>query len=193
MASQASRTQKLVYKLREQAVELATLSWCNMYEALTRFMLFPRVVTTAEGMHWQAVPGLQHLPHQALGDTEQPDRKVCATVHLCEAPGAFIAAINHYKHHFAKFLDWDWRALTLSPYFAGNDTAEMLKDDALIVQTSLNWHFGQDESGECPVSCSLWHVLRSPAQPGCPGGAEVLLTQPPLHAWESTARAANTN
>ena len=137
-----------------------------MYEALTRFMLFPRLIQTAEGPHWQAVPGLQNLPHMALGDTEQPDRKACATVHLCEAPGAFIAACNHYKNHFAKFLDWDWRALTLSPYFAGNDTAEMLKDDALIVQTSLNWHFGQDESGECPLPCrvpcllcSLWQCF----------------------------------
>lgn len=161
MAKQASRAQKLVLKLREQAVELATMSWCSMYEALCRFMLFPRLMQTAEGPQWQAVPGLKHLPHMTLGDTDQPDRKTCATVHLCEAPGAFIAAINHYKHHAAKFLDWDWRALTLSPYFAGNDTAEMLKDDALIVQTSLNWQFGRDESGVLCLLASLMYDLCS--------------------------------
>lgn len=134
------------------------MSWCSMYEALSRFMFFPRLMHTPEGPVLGQMPSMKNTPDKALGDTEQPERKAVATVHLCEAPGAFISAVNHFQHNVLKYLDWDWRALTLSPYFAGNDAAEMLKDDALIVQTAPNWHFGKDESG-APTTSTLRRLL----------------------------------
>merc|ERR1719399_2061359 len=37
------------------------------------------------------------------------------TVHLCEAPGAFISATNHYvRQHFGERLDLSWTGFTLN-------------------------------------------------------------------------------
>jgi hypothetical protein len=89
---------------------------------------------------------------QALADTMTPGRKAGCTVHLCEAPGAFVAATNQFVQTELRYLDWQWKALTLSPYHVGNDAAAMVEDDALIVQTKSNWHFGRDKSGVLPVA-----------------------------------------
>jgi hypothetical protein len=89
---------------------------------------------------------------QALADTMTPGRKAGCTVHLCEAPGAFVAATNQFVQTELRYLDWQWKALTLSPYHVGNDAAAMVEDDALIVQTKSNWHFGRDKSGVLHVA-----------------------------------------
>ncbi len=54
------------------------------------------------------------------------------TVHLCEAPGAFIAATNHYVRTHRPDWWWDWLAISLNPYFEGNDQFAMIDDDKLI-------------------------------------------------------------
>ncbi|KAJ1484266.1 ribosomal RNA methyltransferase FtsJ domain-containing protein, partial [Baffinella frigidus] len=70
------------------------------------------------------------------------------TLHLCEAPGAFICAINHYiRTHFPN-LTWNWTGCTLNPYFEGGDTDAMVQDDVFIDQTRPNWYFGKDNSGD---------------------------------------------
>jgi len=54
------------------------------------------------------------------------------TLHLCEAPGAFVCATNHFIKMERPTWNWDWRAVTLNPYFEGNDAGAMIDDDALI-------------------------------------------------------------
>ena len=46
------------------------------------------------------------------------------TLHLCEAPGAFITALNHQikTNHTNSAMKWNWIASTLNPYFEGNTT-----------------------------------------------------------------------
>lgn len=38
---------------------------------------------------------------------------------------------------------WDWMAVSLNPYFEGNDAGAMIGDDALMKQTLDHWCFGK--------------------------------------------------
>ena len=155
LARRTNRAQDVVSRLRQEEVEMGTIAWAKMWEALTRFEFFPHVRNTDSGPVLEdrppgrvAQPAVHHKPSQTLADSPaQPGRKACCSVHLCEAPGAFIAATNHFLKTRAPWLDWDWRALTLNPYYEGADAIAMVEDDALIVQTKGNWHFGRDKSG----------------------------------------------
>ncbi|KAM6325099.1 cap-specific mRNA (nucleoside-2'-O-)-methyltransferase 2 isoform 2-T3 [Podargus strigoides] len=101
--------------------ELCTQAWCKFHEILCSFPL---------------------LPEEALQDGE------LNSVHLCEAPGAFIASLNHYlkSHHVP--CDWNWVANTLNPYHEANDTLVMIMDDRLIANTLPWWYFGPDNTGD---------------------------------------------
>jgi cap2 methyltransferase len=178
LAQKTNRAQNVVKLLREQEVEMATIAWAKMYEALNRFEFFPRMEAPSKGGHAPILhdlppanmrePAVVHKPSSALANTPDFRRKAGATVHLCEAPGAFIAATNHFLKTRVQYLDWHWRALTLNPYYEGADAAAMVEDDALIVQTKANWHFGKDRSGAHQVctfrSASLLSVGSEPVQ-----------------------------
>lgn len=101
--------------------ELCTQAWCKFHEILCSFPL---------------------LPGEALQNGE------LNSVHLCEAPGAFIASLNHYlkSHHI--YCDWSWVANTLNPYHEANDTLMMIVDDRLIANTLPWWYFGPDNTGD---------------------------------------------
>ena len=94
------------------------------------------------------------------------------TVHLCEAPGAFVCATNHYMqsryahpplrlsargrllshatHRSAPSGDitMRWMAMTLNPYFEGNTPDMTIDNDAFIAETYPNWYMGEDNSGD---------------------------------------------
>ncbi|EMP42539.1 FtsJ methyltransferase domain-containing protein 1 [Chelonia mydas] len=101
--------------------ELCTQAWCKFHEILCSFPL---------------------LPKEAVQNGE------LYSVHLCEAPGAFIASLNHYlkSHHIP--CDWNWVANTLNPYHEANDTLVMIMDDRLIANTLPWWYFGPDNTGD---------------------------------------------
>ncbi|XP_053934448.1 cap-specific mRNA (nucleoside-2'-O-)-methyltransferase 2 [Cuculus canorus] len=101
--------------------ELCTQAWCKFHEILCSFPV---------------------LPEQALEAGE------LSSVHLCEAPGAFIASLNHYlkSHHVT--CNWHWVANTLNPYHEANDTLMMIADDRLIANTLSCWYFGPDNTGD---------------------------------------------
>ncbi len=103
--------------------ELLTQAWCKFYECLNRYP-----------------------------DLIAPDGKL-RTAHLCEAPGAFVAALNHYlvvnsSNENDAAVDWDWRASTLNPFYEGNSTSSMINDDRFVIRTLDRWCFGPDDTGD---------------------------------------------
>ncbi|CAL1536378.1 unnamed protein product, partial [Lymnaea stagnalis] len=70
------------------------------------------------------------------------------SLHLCEAPGAFVTSLNHFLQQRDHVVSWDWRATTLNPYFESNSMEEMIADDRLIRHTYSQWFFGKNGSGD---------------------------------------------
>ncbi|NXD25122.1 CMTR2 methyltransferase, partial [Spelaeornis formosus] len=151
--------------------ELCTQAWCKFHEILCSFPL---------------------LPDEALQDGE------LNSVHLCEAPGAFIASLNHFlkSHHIP--CHWNWVANTLNPYHEANDTLMMIMDDRLIANTVPWWYFGPDNTGDVMTlkhltglqsfvsSMTTVHLVTADGSFDCqgnPGEQEALVS--PLHYCET--------
>ncbi|XP_066151196.1 cap-specific mRNA (nucleoside-2'-O-)-methyltransferase 2 [Euwallacea fornicatus] len=98
--------------------ELLTQAWCKFYEILNKFPVID--------------DNLQYLK----------------TLHLCEAPGAFVCALNHYLVKNHPDTIWEWQANTLNPYYEGNSHSHMIADHRLISHTQNHWLFGLDETGD---------------------------------------------
>ncbi|KAM6979642.1 cap-specific mRNA (nucleoside-2'-O-)-methyltransferase 2 [Aplochiton taeniatus] len=119
-----NRAGKVIATVRAAAnAEICTQAWCKFYEMLGAFSL---------------------LPEEALQSGE------LNTVHLCEAPGAFIAALNHYlkTSEHTRYCDWSWAANTLNPYHEANGGNTTIADDRLIANTLPWWFFGSDDTGD---------------------------------------------
>ncbi|XP_012287962.1 cap-specific mRNA (nucleoside-2'-O-)-methyltransferase 2 isoform X1 [Orussus abietinus] len=100
--------------------ELLTQAWCKFYETISSFSL---------------------IPSAAISSGE------LVSVHLCEAPGAFVAALNHWLMLNFPTIQWDWVATSLNPYYEGNSLSRMIDDDRLIAHTLNHWCFGADNTG----------------------------------------------
>ncbi|XP_057328237.1 cap-specific mRNA (nucleoside-2'-O-)-methyltransferase 2 isoform X1 [Microplitis mediator] len=105
---------------RDVNPEFLTQAWCKFYEIASNFPLIPE-----ETIH----------------------KKQLKTIHLCEAPGAFVTSLNHWLKINMPFVDWNWRATTLNPYYEGNSLSAMLCDDRFIFHTMDHWYFGADNTG----------------------------------------------
>ncbi|KAJ8339697.1 hypothetical protein SKAU_G00343300 [Synaphobranchus kaupii] len=117
-----NRAGKVIAHVRAAAnAEICTQAWCKFYEILVTFSL---------------------VPDRALQNGE------LNSVHLCEAPGAFIASLNHYLKSNSLYCDWTWVANTLNPYHEANDNGTMIADDRLIANTLPWWFFGTDDTGD---------------------------------------------
>lgn len=112
----------VVKHLREKLhVEMCTQAWAKFHEILYSFDLVP------DGA-------------QQTGNFR--------TVHLCEAPGAFVACLNHFLKSRYQGIEWTWVANTLNPYYEGHDLKAMLDDDRFMSETLSHWHFGADGTGD---------------------------------------------
>ncbi|XP_017019985.2 cap-specific mRNA (nucleoside-2'-O-)-methyltransferase 2 [Drosophila kikkawai] len=87
---------------------------------------------------------------------------VVNTLHLCEAPGAFIASLNHYLHstYAEEEIKWRWRSTTLNPYYEGNALNEMITDDRFIFHTLDNWLFHKDLTGNLLDVANIDHLAK---------------------------------
>ncbi|XP_054435000.1 cap-specific mRNA (nucleoside-2'-O-)-methyltransferase 2 [Pteronotus mesoamericanus] len=113
---------KIISHVRKyMTAELCTQAWCKFHEILCSFPVIPQEAFQNEKLN---------------------------SLHLCEAPGAFIASLNHYlkSHRFP--CDWSWVANTLNPYHEANDNLMMIMDDRLIANTLHYWYFGPDNTGD---------------------------------------------
>ncbi|XP_068116920.1 cap-specific mRNA (nucleoside-2'-O-)-methyltransferase 2 [Hyperolius riggenbachi] len=113
---------RIVPEVRRQAnAELCTQAWCKFHEIVATYPL---------------------IPDSAIWSYE------INTIHLCEAPGAFISSLNHYLKTKGVRGDWNWVANTLNPYHEANDGLMMIADDRLIANTLPWWYFGPDNTGD---------------------------------------------
>ncbi|KAI0987958.1 hypothetical protein GJ496_006030 [Pomphorhynchus laevis] len=72
------------------------------------------------------------------------------SLHLCEAPGAFVCALNHFiaSEKDTKY-DWKWKATTLNPRYEWNDPKCTVYGDCRLLNSRPdNWSFGVDDSGD---------------------------------------------
>lgn len=126
-----NRAGKVIATVRSAAnAEICTQAWCKFFEILGTFNL---------------------LPELALQNGE------LNTVHLCEAPGAFITALNHYikTSESTRYVDWSWAANTLNPYHEANGGSTTIADDRLIANTLPWWFFGSDNTGNIMIQKHL--------------------------------------
>lgn len=126
-----NRAGKVIAAVRTAAnAEICTQAWCKFYEILGTFKL---------------------LPEEALQNCE------LNSVHLCEAPGAFITALNQYvkTSESTRYCDWSWVANTLNPYHEANGGSTTIADDRLIANTLPWWFFGSDNTGNIMIQKHL--------------------------------------
>ncbi|XP_029986731.1 cap-specific mRNA (nucleoside-2'-O-)-methyltransferase 2 [Sphaeramia orbicularis] len=126
-----NRAGKVIAVVRSASnAEICTQAWCKFYEILGTF---------------------NPLPEEALHNGE------LNTVHLCEAPGAFITALNHYikTSECTRYCDWSWAANTLNPYHEANGGSTTIADDRLIANTLPWWFFGSDNTGNIMIQKHL--------------------------------------
>lgn len=73
-------------------------------------------------------------------------KKTIKTFHLCEAPGNFIAAINHYvKTSGQGQIEFDWIAQSLNKHVVGAGFGD---DYGYISKYKNRWDFGKDNTGD---------------------------------------------
>ena len=96
----------------------ASKAWCKFTEILNEFKLLARAMDTSAG------------------------KEAFRSCHLCEAPGAFITALNHHLQTTTDIEDfkcarekngqagthrkWSWMATTLHPHYEGHSTNQVL-------------------------------------------------------------------
>lgn len=121
--------------------ELLTQAWCKFYEIVSSFPLIP----------------MNYICN---------NNKCFKSVHLCEAPGAFITSLNHWLKTNVPNIKWDWLAMTLNPYYEGNPASIMVDDDRFIRHTLNHWCFGEDNTGNLMNLKNLNELIKV-AQPHC--------------------------
>lgn len=147
--------------------ELLTKAWCKFYEILSSFNLFESESTNIRSLH------------------------------LCEAPGAFISALNYYLCLNHPSVHWEWMANTLNPYYEGHGMRSVVVDDRLLFPTLKNWYFGKCNTGNitdsdyiddlCNVveKIGLFHLVTADGSFDClsnPGEQELFVAE--LHFME---------
>ncbi|ESO09477.1 hypothetical protein HELRODRAFT_150382, partial [Helobdella robusta] len=111
--------------------ELCTQAWCKFHEILCSF------------------------PHLVKLECENFN-----SFHLCEAPGAFVASLNHYLVSRNYKGRWKWKANTLNPMYEENDLYSMIDVDDFIQGTIENWCFGLDDTGDITSVDNIEHFKR---------------------------------
>jgi len=94
------------------------------------------------------------------------------SVHLCEAPGAFVTSLNQalVLHHPG--TTWSWLATTLNPHYEGNDLGYMINDDRFIMGSLDHWEFGEDNTGDLMNRANLEQLVAAAGQLGGAGEGE---------------------
>ncbi|KAK4327078.1 hypothetical protein Pmani_002452 [Petrolisthes manimaculis] len=128
-----------IVRCRSQA-EMVTQAWLKFYEILNTYPIVPE-----DGMETE-VNLLPEAPHKETCHEEA--QLPFNTLHLCEAPGAFITALNHYLVLNKPNMKWQWLGSTLNPYYEGTPLDQCITEDRFIYLTRDHWLFGRDNTGD---------------------------------------------
>lgn len=113
----------------EFSPDLCTQGWTKLHEILTFFNIVPDSMVRLNSLH------------------------------LCEAPGAFVTSLNQYLKTHRIDIIWQWRAMTLNPYYEGNDLIALIDQDRFMMETSDNWYLGRDNSGDILVWDNIFGLV----------------------------------
>lgn len=116
--------------------ELLTRAWVKFYEILST--------------------------HSVISLNEEKSECTLNGLFLCEAPGAFVTAANHYIKTQSPTSQFNWVASTLNPYHEEADVfGAAIIDDSLISHptTYQNWLFGPDNTGNILTPSFLQHLV----------------------------------
>lgn len=140
-------SQRVCHAIKRRAQpEMLTQAWLKFYEIVNGYPIVP---TEEEG-----------TVKVSLNPTMEDEGRVSFTsVHLCEAPGAFISALNHYLILNQPSLKWHWLGNTLNPYYEGIPLSQCVVDDRLIAHTLKNWCFGTDNTGDLTKQNNLCDLM----------------------------------
>ena len=107
-----------IFKILYPFSKTLTQAWCKFYEILSSYDIIQRGLYAKEA-------------------------KPFTSVHLCEAPGAFVTSLNHFMktHGRLRNLTWNWTATTLNPYYEGNFTGTQLPTQSDSAKTFLITNF----------------------------------------------------
>ena len=64
------------------------------------------------------------------------------SLHLCESPGNFVAALGDSLYH-----PLDWKMNSLNPHYEWTSPSSMLIEDALVIRNEDRMFFGENNSG----------------------------------------------
>jgi len=148
---------RVVQHLRAAAgAEQCTHAWVKMFHFLNAFQ---ELVSVRDREDEDGVV-------RAGKPEDDAGRELCS-LHLCEAPGSFVAALNHFLRTKRPALEWRWLASTLiGDAGPGDDEAGAAKlqrdpiaqrlatgrqrrsTSSLIRSTLDSWYFGADGSGD---------------------------------------------
>ena len=127
------RLQSMKKRLNETKSQLNNLpldKWHKHTRKLNPAALVPASVKKSANPELLTQAWLKfHECFHVFGLGPEPEVKEYNSVHLCEAPGAFITSLNHalVLHH--SDVIWNWMATTLNPHYEGNDLGYMINDD----------------------------------------------------------------
>ena len=106
-----NRAGEITFMLRKEfQPEMCTQAWGKLHEILWTFNIIPQNANKLN------------------------------SVHLCEAPGAFIASLNHYLKTHRMDWTWRWKAMTLNPYFEENNLVDMIDQDKVSSAVPMTCH-----------------------------------------------------
>lgn len=154
-------SQRVCHTLKRRVQpELPTQAWLKFYEIVNAYPIVPSE-EDEEGEVEGISGGDGGSPAKGRLNTSLDDEgsAVFNSVHLCEAPGAFIAALNHYLALNQPSLKWQWLGSTLNPYYEGTPPAQCVTHDRLIYHTLENWCFGTDNTGDLMKQSNVRNLL----------------------------------
>jgi len=110
------------------------------------------------------------------------------TVHLCEAPGAFVTSLNHALCLHNQEVVWNWVATTFNPHYEGNDLGYMINDDRFIMGSLNNWHFGEDNTGNLLDKANMASLLERTGKLGESGLVHLVTADGSIDCQSDPAR-----
>lgn len=133
---------------------------CGLVVKYLRDSIKPEFCTQAWAKFHEIVSSCNIIPQICL------ENKKLISLHLCEAPGAFITSLNHYIQSKYPDMSWKWLATTLNPFYEGNNTKQMISGERFIIETLDHWSFGKRQDGDLMELSNLECLIQALSGPG---------------------------